>query len=233
MVLGLLLLVLRREMSGSLADAILPGLTDLRSLHNLLDTLKEGSLDHTLNGVNERNFNQLDGWNVDNLLVRLDLGNMENAFSNLWKRHIIGLHGLLVDLSSLSSGIRSEHVLLLQSCCARNLINDLMNGLHIDTGHALVIGLDDVLTPFAVRGHDDVVVIRMTWLDEQCVTGTYILAASREENRVSPVALPAPLMRAVTANAAAIVAIIVWTFRTARAATVEGEAWMIHRILRP
>jgi hypothetical protein len=64
--------VLRREMSGSLADAILPGLTDLRSLHNLLDTLKEGSLDHTLNGVNERNFNQLDGWNVDNLLMRLD-----------------------------------------------------------------------------------------------------------------------------------------------------------------
>ena len=117
MVLGLLLLVLRREMSGSLADAILPGLTDLRSLHNLLDTLKEGSLDHTLNGVNERNFNQLDGWNVDNLLVRLDFGNMENAFSNLWKRHVIGLHGLLVDLSSLSSGIRCERVLLLHNWC--------------------------------------------------------------------------------------------------------------------
>ena len=70
--LDLLLLLLRRGMSGSLADAILPGLTDLRSLHDLLDTLKEGSLDHTLNGVNERDFNQLDGWNVDNLLVRLN-----------------------------------------------------------------------------------------------------------------------------------------------------------------
>ena len=75
--LDLLLLVLRREMSGFLADAILPGLTDLRSLHDLLDTLKEGSLDHTLNGVNERNFNQLDGWNVDNLLVRLDYSGID------------------------------------------------------------------------------------------------------------------------------------------------------------
>ena len=220
MVWGLLLLVLRREMSGSLADAILPGLTDLRSLHNLLDTLKEGSLDHTLNGVNERNFNQLDGWNVDNLLVRLDFGNMENAFSNLWKRHVIGLHGLLVDLRGTSIALS-------------NLINSFVNVLHIITGHALVIGLDDVLTPFAVRGHDGAVAIRMTWLDVQCVTGTYALAASREENRVSTVALPAPLMRAVAANAAAIVAIIVWPFRTTCAATVEGEAWMFHRILRP
>ena len=151
MVLGLLLLVLRREMSGSLADAILPGLTDLRSLHNLLDILKEGSLDHTLNGVNERNFNQLGGWNVDNLLVRLDFGNMENAFSNLWKRHVIGLHGLLVDLRGTSIALS-------------NSINSFVNVLHIITGHALVIGLDDVLTPFAVRGHDGAVAIRMTWL---------------------------------------------------------------------
>jgi hypothetical protein len=89
------------------------------------------------------------------------------------------------------------------------------------------------LNPFAVRGHDDFVAIRMTWLGVQSVAGTCTLATSREENRVSPVALPAPLMRAVAADAAAIVAIIVWPFRTARAATVEGEAWMIHRILRP
>ena len=70
--LDLLLLMLRRGMNGFLADAILPGLTDLRSLHDLLDTLKEGSLDHTLSGVNDRNFNQFDGSSVGNLLVRLN-----------------------------------------------------------------------------------------------------------------------------------------------------------------
>jgi len=70
--LDLLLLVLRREVSGFLADAILLGLTDLRSLHNLLDALEGGPLDHTLNDVNERSFNQHDGWNIDNLLVCLN-----------------------------------------------------------------------------------------------------------------------------------------------------------------
>ena len=90
MVLGLLLLELRRGMSGFLADAIWPGLTDLRSLHNLLDTLKEGSLDHTLNGVNERNFTQLDGWNVDNLLVRLG-----DSGLNMLRSHV---HDPLLDL---------------------------------------------------------------------------------------------------------------------------------------
>jgi hypothetical protein len=100
---------------------------------------------------------------------------------------------------------------------------------HIDSMAILMM----FLNPFAVRGHDDFVAIRMTWLGVQSVAGTCTLATSREENRVSPVALPAPLMRAVAANAAAIVAIIVWPFRTVRAATVEGEAWMFHRILRP
>ena len=72
MVLGLLLLVLRREMNGFLAGAILLGLTDLRSLHNLLDALEGGPLDHTLNDVNGRSFNHHDGWNIDNLLVCLN-----------------------------------------------------------------------------------------------------------------------------------------------------------------
>jgi hypothetical protein len=37
---SLLLLVLLRELSGSLADATLPGLADLRHFHNLLNVLK-------------------------------------------------------------------------------------------------------------------------------------------------------------------------------------------------
>ncbi len=113
-----------------------------------------------------------------------------------------------------------------------------LNGLFHDNLLRMLVGemrghlvLGDF--PLIVCGLDDVVAIRMTWLDVQCVTGTYTLATSREENRVSPVALPAPLMRAVAANAAAIVAITVWPFRTTRAATAEGEAWMFRRILRP
>jgi hypothetical protein len=68
----LLLLMLHRKMSGFLADAILPGLADLWHLHNPSDALNKESLDHALDDVNKRDFNQLGGWDINNLLVGLN-----------------------------------------------------------------------------------------------------------------------------------------------------------------